>query len=918
MTLADWGLKLRTPADRARAFVKVLDPRDVDQGNLKKIRWNGRVPDDLARQADANGILTGEAVKDYFQKQRNYLSLESTQMYVDATVEKAAFKVCQQVAKWHAEPVLVYLADSIGDGMNETPYAVVAGTAVADLAGQGSSIKPLHDDEIAVVDWPGATVRPASGATITLAYYAPDARNQLELKRTAFRVRELLPLEGALDDPDLTPEFPGITDQLDMANWDNPPFPYQPKRVKAVDESFWKRYRTTPRAYVSLETAQRLWGSRFGNLTSIRITPGVEGAGTEFGDLLLRELVPERGGFVLQKVKDLALRTGAGATDFGVLFLSFSFFLIVAALLLVGLLFRLNLDRRAGEMGVLTATGWSNSRVRWLLLAEGSTLAVLGGALGVAAARFYAELLLDYLRARWPSGDNLVFLRFHGEPSSYAIGYLSSLVVSILTIYWATRVLAKLTPRALLAGQTTTSSNLARKSLWGPAILVLASAGAAACILAGMFVEGHEAQAGSFFGSGACLLAAGLAALLLWLKRIGGHSSPQPRLGALGMRNAARHLVRSVLTAGLLAAATFLIVAVESFHKEAAGDFFRKEGGSGGFRLLAESAVPLFEDLNQPAVRDELNITLPFDGIKVYSCRVRAGDDASCLNLYQPLRPRVLGVSEDLVAHGGFAFSAGLWTGAEEKSNPWLLLEKPTADAIPAFADANTAQWILKVGLGDIVNVPGDNGEDVKLKIVGLLSESIFQSELVVADVNFRKAFPRQQGFQFFLIDAPAEKTQDIQNALQAALAGQGLMVSSTSERVQAYLAVENTYLATFQALGGLGLLLGAVGLAIVLLRSVWERRAELALLRALGFGRPALLWLVLAENLFLLMAGLAVGTVAALAAVAPHLTGAGAGQLCLRLALLLGLVVLVGLAAGVAAAIGTLRAPLLTALRRE
>ncbi len=57
------------------------------------------------------------------------------------------------------------------------------------------------------------------------------------------------------------------------------------------------------------------------------------------------------------------------------LFLGFSIFLIVAALLLVGLLFRLNLDRRAGEMGVLTATGWSNAHVRWLLLGEGAMLA---------------------------------------------------------------------------------------------------------------------------------------------------------------------------------------------------------------------------------------------------------------------------------------------------------------------------------------------------------------------------------------------------------------------------------------------------------------------------------------------------------------------------------------------------------------
>ena len=45
-------------------------------------------------------------------------------------------------------------------------------------------------------------------------------------------------------------------------------------------------------------------------------------------------------------------------------------------------------------------------------------------------------------------------------------------------------------------------------------------------------------------------------------------------------------------------------------------------------------------------------------------------------------------------------------------------------------------------------------------------------------------------------------------------------------------------------------------GLAIVLLRGVWERRAELALLQALGFRSGQLAWLVLAENAFLLVLG--------------------------------------------------------------
>ena len=137
--------------------------------------------------------------------------------------------------------------------------------------------------------------------------------------------------------------------------------------------------------------------------------------------------------------------------------------------------------------------------------------------------------------------------------------------------------------------------------------------------------------------------------------------------------------------------------------------------------------------------------------------------------------------------------------------------------------------------------------------------------------------------------------------ALQTALADQGVSVLSASQRLQSYLDVENMYLDTFKALGGLGLLLGAVGLAIVLLRGVWERRGELALLRALGFRGGQLAWLVLAENALLLAMGLAAGTMAALLAVAPHLVGSGAAPVWGRLAALLALVIAVGLASGAA-----------------
>jgi ABC-type antimicrobial peptide transport system permease subunit len=116
--------------------------------------------------------------------------------------------------------------------------------------------------------------------------------------------------------------------------------------------------------------------------------------------------------------------------------------------------------------------------------------------------------------------------------------------------------------------------------------------------------------------------------------------------------------------------------------------------------------------------------------------------------------------------------------------------------------------------------------------------------------------------------------------------------------------------------LGGLGLLLGTVGLGVVLLRSVLERRGELATLRAFGFRRSRLAWMILAENAFLLTAGILVGSLSALASVAPRLASIDVPWL--SIVATLGVVLLVGMFSSLAAVRGSLRIPLLPALKAE
>jgi ABC-type antimicrobial peptide transport system permease subunit len=939
LTLDDWGLVLHSPASRTRDLFARLD-KDHD-GKLTPEEYRRRLATHFvaAVDRDHDGILTRGEVADFYRTARPYLHLESRQMLLEPAVADAA-QVAAREAGLTAAPTLVYLANGISDGNATIPYSIVAALDPSLPSPLGPFLPPgvnkLVDGEIVLAAWKDSPLKAQPGEKITLTYFEPEEQAHLRELTATFTLRGLVPMEGVAADPNLTPEFPGITDKLDIRDW-NPPFPYDNSRVQRADERYWEQYRTTPKAYITLADGQKLWGSRFGNLTSIRFAPVsgelklLEGeqdsVAKAFTRHLLDHLDPQQGGLVFDDVRRRGLDASSGFTDFGVLFLLFSLFLIAAALLLVGLLFRLNLDRRAAEIGLLLATGFRRSTVRWLLLGEGCLLAALGGLVGLGGAVLYAWLMLGLLRALWPGALDQSFLRLYVGAFSVVIGYFGAVAVSLLTIAWAVRGLGRVAPRALLVGQTVGEDVAERRPIrWSPVILGVSALGAAACLAAGPWVSDPEMKATTFFSSGALLLIAGLAAAWAWMRsarhvQMIGHGLLA--LARLGVRNGARHPVRSLLTAGLLASATFLVVAVESFHRDTGKDFLDPHAGSGGFTLLAESDVPLFQDLNSDKGRDELNFpdsaSATLNNVPIFALRLRAGDDASCLNLYQPRRPRLLGVPHGLVEEDRFHFQEVASDSPAPTANPWALLEEPQPDtAIPVFGEANTLQWMLKTGLGQTLQVPDERGEPVNLRIVGVLQDSIFQSELVMSEANFLRLYPRQEGYQFFLIGAPPDRTSAVTDLLETTLANQGFTVLPTQRRLEAYLAVENTYLATFQALGGLGLVLGTFGLTVVLLRSVWERRGELALLRALGFRQTALGFLVLAENSFLLLLGLGIGTGTALLAVAPHLLSGSGAVPWLQLLGLLCLVLFVGLTSASLAVWATLQAPLLTALRRE
>jgi len=624
------------------------------------------------------------------------------------------------------------------------------------------------------------------------------------------------------------------------------------------------------------------------------------------------------------------MEASRGATDFGEYFLYFSFFLVVSALMLTALFFKLGIEQRLREIGVLQTGGFPAARIRALFLMEGVLLSVGGSLLGLVGAIAYGQLMMFGLRTWWVDAVGTTLLRLYISPVSLFLGAAGGVVASLLCVVWTLRRVGKQSTRSLLTGTLTPD-----KTAWGERKQRLFSTFRIAIGLSlfGFLLLGAASlkavgQVPGFFGGGTLLLAAFLCYLSVWLSRDRRkpiHGTGWWTVSRLGFRNATYRPGRSVLCVALIASAAFIVVSVDTFrHRETMATVRDTKSGNGGFPLLAESLVPLVHDPNTREGRDNLNLsgdeqTSGLGGVTFTRFRVRPGDDASCLNLYQPRNPKIIAAGNDFIQSNRFAFGNSLAQSNEEKQNPWLLLNRQFDDgAVPVIADANSMTYVLHLKLGEdfVLNRPDG---PVHLRLVGALTDSIFQSEFLMAEKQFLRLFPEQQGYRFFLIDAPESVASTaIAATLEDRLSDFGFDVVPTAERLANFHRVENTYLSTFQMLGGLGLLLGTLGLAAVLLRNVLERRRELALLRAVGYDSSHFTLMVVAENLLLLILGLVTGTACALLAIAPVFFSRAGGLPHVSLGLLLLAVLISGLVASLVATWAALRSPLLPALRAE
>ncbi|MCK5849646.1 MAG: FtsX-like permease family protein [Kiritimatiellae bacterium] len=839
------------------------------------------------------------------------LQLESDRIFIDPAVSVSALSLDS------VKPVgvLAYLVNGISKGTGSDSKAVPYSFMVA------SSSSGVADDEIVINSWVSEQIGAMVGDVVTVKYHELQAAGGFEERSREFKVRDVVSVESLAGERDLMPVFPGLTDVENCRDW-NIGIPVD--EVLLADKAnqvYWEKYRTTPKAVVSLVAGRDMWANRFGDLSAVRYEIGYVQGGDIEKDLLER-ISPADVGLFFVPVREQALRAVDDAMNFGELFVSMSFFLIVAALMLTGLLFVFGVQQRAEGIGTLLAIGFRPRQVRMLLLLEGGLVALAGSLVGGIIGGLYTRAMIWGLSTYWQGAIAGSAIQYHADLGTIVEGVVLCFICSVIAMVFAIWHQTGRPARDLLVSgdEGLPVAGQGKRRL----VLALSLIGVVCAISISVYVvvAGVENIAPAFFGVGALLLFSGLGFAGCLLRSLDAISVERLSINMMGVKNASRRRGRSLTAIGLLACGCFMVLAVSLMQEDIEGQAGYRWSGSGGFALFAESTLSVPDPLGGEKGRQMFKLD-KVDVLKdsgIVSIKVHDGDEAGCLNLNRAQSPRLLGVvSDDFLSRGSFV-------AGEDKGHLWGLLNTKLPDGvIPGIVgDSDTAMWGLmkKVGEGDgeYLSYKDETGKSFRVKLVGKLPMrlSVFHGAVLISVDDFADRYPSEAGYRMFLVDVPADDSRVVRDVLSQKMGRMGCDISSTTERILEFYMVEKTYLGMFLVLGGLGLLLGSVGLGIVVMRNVLERRGELAVLGCMGFSPADIVRLLVAEHWMLLFAGLLIGVVASVVGVLPTLMMPGTD---VSYGLVVGLLVAVmccGLVWIATAARIALRGSLIGALRKE
>ncbi|NPD45851.1 MULTISPECIES: FtsX-like permease family protein [unclassified Lentimicrobium] len=803
-----------------------------------------------------NWTLKDAALQLRYLEQEKQFELLSDRVFIDHSIAEKVNKLALQ-----KQDILTYFVNSLSSDQKSCPYSFVT-AASDDFIGVS-----ISDNEIIINKWLAEDLDVKIGDSLLLKYYIIGPLRTLDEQQSYFIIKDILPLETAPFTRDLMPDFPGLSSAGNCSEWDAG-IPIDLKKIKDKDEDYWDDFQGTPKAIISLNMGLKLWNNLYGNYTAIRFS-SQETNKEKLEDSIMGALSPLDLGFRFQNVRAEGKRAASSGVDFGELFLSLSFFVIAAAILLMVLMYRLNMESRSHEVGLLFAMGYSRKQILKLRIKESLATIILGSILGGFVGILYNQWMIAGLNGVWNQAVHADMLAVFILPQTLMIGIVVSIIISLFSIYFVIRKMLKKQAISIIQGQDEIVSVKSGKlDLWLALIGIISTVG----ILAYTIFQ-SIAQNASLMLMAGFLLLTGLTALVSFLlPKLGANNSGGFNKWKLAFINARRNKNRSIAVIALLAIGTFTIMVTGANRKTFDGSENQRSSGTGGFQFWAETTVPILQNLNTAEGREALGLFEEelFEQTSFVQFHSRNGDDASCLNLNQVQQPQILGVDAVLFdSLAAFSFATQL----EESSHPWLSLQgEKEARIIPAIADQTVIQWGLMKKIGDTLTYFNEAGKSIKLVLVGGLNASVFQGNILISEEAFIDNFPSAAGSKYMMIGCGEAQAEDLKQVLNNDLSDYGMVITAAPTRLANFYSVTNTYLSIFMILGGLGVILGTIGLGIVLVRNMLERRQELDLLKAIGYDKKQILNLVLTENIALLILGIFIGLVSALIGILPSL----------------------------------------------
>jgi len=775
-------------------------------------------------------------------------NIESNRVFIDSVIVNAIYKFDDRPSL-----ILTYLANSLEKNTRKVPYSFVS-------AGPFLDDQEIGSNEMIINSWLAEDLDAGVGDSLLLRYYSIGPLRQLVENEKWFIVQKVVPLSDQYADKKLMPTLPGLSDAGSCRDWETG-IPIDLEKIRDKDEEYWNIWKGTPKAFIGYSEGKKIWENRFGACTLIRLNADVHGD-KEISDNLLKYHGPEDLGYQLRNLKQKGLEAAQGGVDFSELFFGMSFFLLIASLTLLALLFNIHLENRMSQYGTLKALGYSNRLVRRLVFIETAVVVFSGVLVGSILAIWYNRLIFKALNSVWSAIVRTSVLAEDIRYGTILMGIVVSFVLVFLTVFFNINKKLKAKPVHLQRGLEMRRKKYSAKYLnWLAWLTLIISC----TLIIKEFLTSTGMNPGIFFLSGGLLLVSFILFSSGFLFKEDESLDQDLSMAELSWRNLQRNRARSLRIIILFALGTFVIVSTGLNRKDLYSDAMNKSSGTGGFLFFGETTMPVLHDLNNPTTKADFNIGENLDFVQM---RKTDGDDASCLNLNRISQPRILGIpSEKLIGR----FSLVKTTEDFESIGDWsaLKLELP-GGVVPAIADQTVIQWGLGLKVGDTLVYIDEHGNEMYVKLIGGLANSIFQGNILIDEDLFLKHFPSSSGIHVFLIDADAEDRESLESDLKRSFRNIGLEMVYTADRLAEFNSVENTYLSIFLLLGGLGMILGTVGLGLSLIRNIQDRLQELAILRAVGFSKNKILGMLTREHIILLGFGTMIGTAGAFVATIP------------------------------------------------